>query len=65
MLGGQVGSLSAIVYDNGLPDASWIVTGNQGSAWHRGSLLLGPRYAGQYYVSLAKAVFVASIRRQK
>eukprot|EP00057_Strongylocentrotus_purpuratus_P017999 XP_011672473.1 PREDICTED: MAM and LDL-receptor class A domain-containing protein 1-like [Strongylocentrotus purpuratus] len=50
MLGGQVGSLSAIVYDNDLPDASWIVTGNQGSAWHRGSLLVGPRYAGQYYV---------------
>ncbi|XP_041467546.1 MAM and LDL-receptor class A domain-containing protein 1-like [Lytechinus variegatus] len=49
MLGGQVGSLSVIIYENGYPDASWVMAGDQGSSWNRGSLMVGPHDAGQYY----------------
>eukprot|EP00057_Strongylocentrotus_purpuratus_P018006 XP_011672480.1 PREDICTED: MAM and LDL-receptor class A domain-containing protein 2 [Strongylocentrotus purpuratus] len=49
---GDAGSLTSILYVNNLPDSSWIMTGDQGSTWHRGSLLVGPQYAGQYYVRM-------------
>nr|XP_054757464.1 MAM and LDL-receptor class A domain-containing protein 1-like [Lytechinus pictus] len=49
---GDAGTLTCILYVDNLPDASWSMSGDQGTTWHRGSLLVGPRFAGQYYVRL-------------
>ncbi|XP_072182118.1 MAM and LDL-receptor class A domain-containing protein 1-like [Diadema setosum] len=50
MLGGQAGMLTASVVQNNIPVVSWSVTGDQGSQWNRGSLLVGPRNFGDYYI---------------
>ncbi|XP_041460944.1 MAM and LDL-receptor class A domain-containing protein 2-like [Lytechinus variegatus] len=49
---GDAGTLTATLYVDNLPDSSWTVVGDQGTTWHRGSLLVGPRFAGQYYIRL-------------
>ncbi|XP_071486324.1 MAM and LDL-receptor class A domain-containing protein 1-like [Diadema antillarum] len=50
MRGGQAGTLTAAVYDNNLLDGSWVESGDHGNQWNQGTLAVGPRNAGQYYI---------------
>ncbi|XP_030849653.1 MAM and LDL-receptor class A domain-containing protein 2 [Strongylocentrotus purpuratus] len=51
MLGGDAGTLLVALYDNNILDPSYVsIVGNNGNQWNMGSLSIGPRDAGQYYI---------------
>ena len=51
MYGGDAGGLVVTVYENLIPVKSQSYIGSQGQQWNQGSLDLGAKVAGQYYVS--------------
>nr|XP_054757008.1 MAM and LDL-receptor class A domain-containing protein 2-like [Lytechinus pictus] len=51
MLGGNAGTLLVALYDNNILDPSYVtIAGDHGNQWNMGSLSVGPRNAGQYYI---------------
>ena len=52
MLGGQAGTLTVSLYDNNILDGQYLsIAGDHGNQWNLGTYIVGPRNAGQYYVS--------------